>query len=177
MKKVLAILFAMMFMVATTGLCFAQAAPAKTPEKAAADKKDAADKVAVDKEGRCRQEGYRRRLPTRRLSIRRDAADKKATDKKKTAKKTAADKKATARRPLPTRRMPTRRQLPTRRMPTRRSCRQEGRREEVSIWLRYTSQFERRGNGKPVPFSFLLLSVFAFHRLIFPNLSFSSDFL
>jgi hypothetical protein len=38
MKKVLAILFAMMFVVATTGLCFAQAAPAAKPaqEKAAA---------------------------------------------------------------------------------------------------------------------------------------------
>jgi hypothetical protein len=49
MKKVLAILFAMMFMVATTGLCFAQAAPAKTPEKAAADKKAADKKTAADK--------------------------------------------------------------------------------------------------------------------------------
>ena len=48
MKKVLAILFAMMFVVATTGLCFAQAAPAKAPEKkeaAPAPEKKADDKA------------------------------------------------------------------------------------------------------------------------------------
>ena len=51
MKKVLAILFAMMFVVATTGLCFAQAAPAAKPaqEKAAAPADKAADKKAEPK--------------------------------------------------------------------------------------------------------------------------------
>jgi hypothetical protein len=54
MKKFLAILFAMMFMVATTGLCFAQAAPAKAPvaegqakpaEPIKGDKSDASKKA------------------------------------------------------------------------------------------------------------------------------------
>jgi hypothetical protein len=47
MKKVLSILFAMIFAVATAGLCFAQAAPAAKPaEKAApAPEKRADDKV------------------------------------------------------------------------------------------------------------------------------------
>ena len=45
MKKVLAILFAMMFVVATTGLCFAQAAPAapKAEQKAAPQADKATD--------------------------------------------------------------------------------------------------------------------------------------
>ena len=60
MKKVLAILFAMIFVVSTTGLCFAQAAPAKAPEKkeaAPAPEKKADEKQGSREEGRCRQEG------------------------------------------------------------------------------------------------------------------------
>ena len=60
MKKVLAILFATIFVVSTTGLCFAQAAPAAkpaekavpAPDKAAADKKAADDKAAMDKKAK-----------------------------------------------------------------------------------------------------------------------------
>jgi len=81
MKKVLAILFAMIFVMSTTGLCFAQAAPAAkpaekavpAPDKAAADKKAADDKAAMDKKAK---------------------ADKKAADKKAKADKKAAKKKA-----------------------------------------------------------------------------------
>ena len=51
MKKFLAILVAMMFVATTTGLCFAQAAPAAKPaEKAApAPEKKADDKKAEPK--------------------------------------------------------------------------------------------------------------------------------
>jgi len=77
MKKVLAILFAMMFVVATTGLCFAQAAPAAKPAEKAAP---APEKKAEDKKPEPKKDAKK-------------AEKKKAEPKKKEAKK-AEKKKA-----------------------------------------------------------------------------------
>jgi hypothetical protein len=80
MKKILSILFAMIFVVATTGLCFAQAAPAapKAQEKAAAPADKAIDKSKADDKAKAPEK----------------KADTKKADKKKTDKKKADTKKA-----------------------------------------------------------------------------------
>ena len=93
MKKVLAILFAMIFVVSTTGLCFAQAAPAKAPEKKEAA--PAPEKKADDKA----------KAPEKKAEPKKDA---KKTDKKKADKKKADKRIRTRRRRLP---RPTRRSL------------------------------------------------------------------
>ena len=93
MKKVLAILFAMIFVVSTTGLCFAQAAPAKAarekeaapaPEKKADDKAKAPEKKA-EQEGR--QEGRQEEGGQEEGRARRKDAKKEApkADEKKPA--------------------------------------------------------------------------------------------
>jgi outer membrane biosynthesis protein TonB len=90
MKKVLAILFAMMFVVATTGLCFAQAAPAAKPaEKAApAPEKKADDKKAEPKKDAKKAEPKK----AEKKPAKKDA--KKAEPKKAEKKEAAPEKKA-----------------------------------------------------------------------------------
>ena len=159
MKKVLAILFAMMFMVATTGLCFARA---ETPEKRL-PKKDAADKAAADKRTLPSRLPIRR-LPTRRLSIRR----------------TLPIRRLSIRRRHRRRRLLTRRP-PIRRLPTLKKggCRQK-RREEVSYPIYHIKTGTGRHRNIDAPRSFkrsLNNDQTASNRKILPAFRYSTSFI
>ena len=78
MKKVLAILFATMFVVATTGLCFAQAAPAAKPAEKAAP---APEKKADDKKAEPKKDA-KKEAPKMEAAPAPKAEEKKAPEKK-----------------------------------------------------------------------------------------------
>ena len=82
MKKVLAILFAMMFVVATTGLCFAQAAPAAKPADKAAP---APEKKADDKKAEPKKDA--KKAEPKKAEKKEAAPEKKAEEKKAPEKK------------------------------------------------------------------------------------------
>ena len=95
MKKVLAILFATMFVVATTGLCFAQAAPAapKAEQKAAAPADKATDKSKVDDKAKKAEPKKAEKKDKKEKKSDKKKAEKKPEAKKEEPKK-AEEKKA-----------------------------------------------------------------------------------
>ncbi len=94
MKKVLAILFAMIFVASTTGLCFAQAAPAAKPtqEKAAAPADKAEKKTEAKKTEAKKTEG-KKKGEAKKGDAKKGEAKKAETEKKSEAKPASATEK------------------------------------------------------------------------------------